>query len=56
VPIGCDVFDAKLFSNRFGAIAIATGDGDNLRAHTVAKARDLCGAGKPRPDNSDSNR
>ena len=56
VPIGCNVFDAKLFSDYFGAVAMATGDCDDLRAHTIAKAGDLCRAGKPRPDNSDSNR
>src|SRR5689334_5851347 len=55
-PIGEDVIDTKLFSNCFGALASTTGDGDDLRAHAIAKARDLRGAGKPRPDNSDSNR
>src|ERR1044071_3450458 len=56
LPIGEDVIDTKLFSNCFGALASTTGDGDDFRAHAIAKARDLRGAGKPRPDNSDSNR
>lgn len=56
VPIRCDVFDTKLFRDSFSSIAIATGDRNDLRTHTIAKAGDLCSAGKPRPDNSDSDR
>jgi hypothetical protein len=39
-----------------GALAIATRNRDDLRTHAIAETRDLGGAGKPRPDNSDSNR
>ena len=55
-PIRRNMLDTKFLRERFSSIAAATGDRNNLRAHTIAKPRDLRGAGKPRPDNSDSNR
>src|SRR6185369_11390572 len=56
LPVIRDVFDTKLLRDGFGPIAVTTSNGDKLHAHAVAKTRDLRGAGKPRPDNSDSNR
>ena len=56
LPIGCDMLNAKLFGDRLSAFAIATGNSDDLRSHAIAKAGDLRRAGKPRPDNADSNR
>ena len=55
LPIGQDVFNAKLFRGRLSALSRATGDRDNLRSHAIAKPGDLGGPGKPGPDNSDTN-
>ena len=56
LPIIGDVFNSKLFCDCFGAFSIAARNRNNLRSHAIAKARDLRRAGKPRPDDSDSDR
>ena len=56
VPIGCDVLDAEFFCDCLGAFSMTTRNRDDLRAHAILKPRDLGRAGKPRPNNSDSDR
>jgi hypothetical protein len=56
VPIGGDVLNSEFISDCLRAFSITTRNRDNLRAHAIAKPWDLRRAGKPRPNNSDSNR
>jgi len=56
LPIRGDVWNAELMRDCFGAFATAARNGDDFRAHAIAKAWDLSRARKPRPDDTDSYR
>jgi hypothetical protein len=54
-PVGCDVFDVKLFSDGVGVVFISTGDSDYARTHAVTEAGNLRCAGKSSADYSNAN-
>jgi hypothetical protein len=56
LPIMSDVFNSKLFCDCFRAFWVPARDRDDLCSHAIAKARDLRGPGKPRPDDSNAYR
>jgi len=56
LPVVTDIRDAELFSYNLGTLAMPTRNGDNLRAHTVSEAWDLCGASEAGSDYSNPNR
>jgi hypothetical protein len=56
LPIGRDVFDSEFFCDCLGSFSMTTRNRDDLRAHAITKTWDLGRAGKPRPNNSDSDR
>ena len=56
LPVISNVFDAKLFCNCFRAFAMTACDRDDPCTHAIAKPWDLSGAGKPCPDNSNTER
>jgi hypothetical protein len=56
LPIVGDVLNSKFFCNCLGAFSMTTRNRDDFCAHAIAKPWDLGRSGKPRPNNSDSNR